>query len=579
MPTYQELLRARTLHRLVPPFAATETRARTAINEVAGVAGFPAFGRRREAAGLGMRLRIHVSREARWVWLAVLTFVSMSAWWLTQDDRVPDWDSGIHELFAEAVHRELAGGQLTRPFTDYNSYPPLVHVVGALSSFLLGLHPSAFVLSSNVVFVPLLAFGCFGVGRIAYGPRAGLLAAVLALGSPMFVSMMHEYELDPPQAAMVAVTVWALLASRRYERIGVAALAGVLCGLTLLTKETSVVFLAGIVMVSSLRAGRQRYRGQLAFALATCLVAGPWYAYHAADVRSTLDTIGGWAANSQLAPARLSLSNVTWYGWDLVTEQVLVVFAVAFLIGVALALSRLLRHRLAASNVEPELLAGAFVSYLGMTLLTHKDPRYTLPVLVYVAVLATGWIANLRFARWRRLLSGSVAVVAAVYLVGISAGIGRSVAVRLPGAQPPIIGQLTLYETAGWLRGGPVQDGKVAQLLTGLRSAGIRAVVLYTGSDPIDFNTEGLSIMANAAGLGVEPGTAADVGVQPVAGVPLKLVASLILAPPGSSGPQPCQRLNDGSRIYVVRGDTAALPPASSNPRQHSTFLCPGSRG
>ncbi len=67
-----------------------------------------------------------------------------------------------------------------------------MHFVGALAMFVAGLHPMAMILSSNLVFVPLLAFGCYGVGRIAYGPRAGLLAGIVAPGSPMFASMMHE---------------------------------------------------------------------------------------------------------------------------------------------------------------------------------------------------------------------------------------------------------------------------------------------------------------------------------------------------------------------------------------------------
>ena len=158
------------------------------------------------------------------MWLGVVAFIAMSVWWLTQDDRVPDFDSGLHMTYAMVAHAEIASGKVTAPFTHWNTYPPLVHLVGALTISLVGMHPMALILSSNVVFVPLLAFGCFGVGKIVVGPRAGLLAAVFALGAPMFVSMMHEYDLDPPQAAMVALSVWAVLASRRFERSGIALL-------------------------------------------------------------------------------------------------------------------------------------------------------------------------------------------------------------------------------------------------------------------------------------------------------------------------------------------------------------------
>ena len=516
--------------------------------------------------------RVRISREARWVWVAVLGFVAMSVWWLTQDDRVPDWDSGFHEFYAAVIHSEVANGQLTQPFTDYNTYPPLVHLVGALSVFAVGLHPMALILSSNIVFVPVLAFGCFGVGKLAYGPRAGLLAALLALGSPMIVSTMHEYYLDAPQAAMIAVSVWALLASRHFERVDIAAVAGVLSGLALLTKETSVIFLAGIVLVAVLRAGPHRYRGQLAFALGACLVAGPWYVYHAAQLSSTLSTIGGLAPNAVQAPPRFSIASLTWYGWNLVNEQVLAPFTLAFLIGVAASTRRLVRGRLTATNVEAELLGGVFVSYLGMTFLLHKDPRYTLPMLVYVAVLGTGWIATLRLPRWRAWLSAAVVLIAAIYFVGISAGIGGAVRIRLPGAQQTLIAQdqLTLYETAGWLRGGPVHDGNIQALLGGLRAAGIRDVLLNTGSDPADFNLAGLRTMLIAQGLHVDNAGAFPANQQ----------ASLIRSPPGPTGPPPCQQMNDGSRIYVVRGPAFGLDPTSmrdsGDPHRRYTLICPG---
>jgi hypothetical protein len=47
---------------------------------------------------------------------------------------------------------------------------------------------------------------------------------------------MHMYEPDPEQAAMVAVAVWALLASRHFRRTGVSAVAGVPAGLAVVAR-------------------------------------------------------------------------------------------------------------------------------------------------------------------------------------------------------------------------------------------------------------------------------------------------------------------------------------------------------
>lgn len=508
------------------------------------------------------------------MWLAVVAFVGMTAWWLTQDNRVPDWDSGLHELFASVAHNELAAGQLTRPFTDYTSYPPLVHIVGALAVFVTGLHPMALILASNIVFVPLLAFGCYGTARIAYGPRAGVLAAVLALGSPMVVSTMHEYFLDAPQAAMIAVSVWALLASRHFERVRIAALAGALSGLALMTKETSVVFLAGIVIVAAMRAGHECRHGVLVYALAACVVAGPWYIYHATDLGTSFAAVGNAYEDPGRSPPQLSLASLSWYGWDLVNQQVLAPFALAFLVGIAAALRRLVRVPLRAENVEPELLGGALVSYVCMTLLLHKDPRYTLPALVFVAVLATGWVATLPHRRLRTCLSVAVVTVAAVYFVGLSAGIGGAIRLELPGSQQTIVlaNQLTLYETSGWVRGGPAHDGDIQALLAGLRADGIRDVRLSTDGDPLDFNHFGLRVMIYAQGMAVGNARAYPPARQ----------AYLFRTVAAPGAPAPCQRLADGSEIYAVQGRANGLDTTTmrdpADPARRYTLLCPGRR-
>ena len=86
---------------------------------------------RRESAPAGER----GSEPSRELWLllaGVLLFVAMTVWWLTQDDRVQDWDNGLHTLLAFGIHDQLAAGNLTGWFTEFNTYPPLVHVIGAL---------------------------------------------------------------------------------------------------------------------------------------------------------------------------------------------------------------------------------------------------------------------------------------------------------------------------------------------------------------------------------------------------------------------------------------------------------------
>jgi dolichyl-phosphate-mannose-protein mannosyltransferase len=506
-----------------------------------------------------------ISRELRLLAGSVAAFIAITVWWLTQDDRVQDWDNGLHTIDALTIHNEIAAGHLSTPFSEFNMYPPLGHIVGALGIFVGGISPASVILASNIVFVPLLAAGCFGVGRLVYGSaRAGLLAALFALGTPMIVSEFHEFLLDPQQAAMVAVSVWAILASRRGERTWIAALAGALSALAMLSKQTSVVFLAGPLVVTLARGGWRNWRGILAFAATFALLCGPWYLDHRHELHALLELHGSDHEAAGPGAGRLSHQSLSWYFWDTLNLQLLVPLALCLLVGAGFALRDCLRRPLAPENLRPEMLAGLFLSWLGMTLITHKDPRYTLPALIYMAVIGSGWIATA--TRGRGALTGAFVLVVAVNLIGVSDGVAGTVRLTLPGgpagAPAPAPRSFTLYSPDGWLRGGPEHDGDILALMRGLKRVGVRSVTFdAASSNDINFNTSGLQVLASEAGL---PPTFVynPAGLGPHDAFVLRHV-------PEAGDPPPCQRLRDGSGVYVVLGNPVM-------PFELYTFLCPG---
>lgn len=501
-------------------------------------------------------------RDLRLAVAAVVAFVATTIWWVSVDDRVQDWDNGLHTVIANTIKGELTSGHLTAPFTDFNTYPPLGHIIGALGILIAGIHPGSVIIASNVVFVPLLAASCYGVGSLVYGSsRAGLLAALFALGTPMIVSEMHEFLLDPQQAALVAASVWAILASRRFERTGFAALAGVLCGLSMLSKQTSVLFFGGVVVVAFARGGWRNWRGVGAFVLGLAVFAGPWYVYHSAQLNQLVAEHDA-TATQYTAPSRFSAQSLAFYLWDALDIQLLVPLVAFFAVGVVLAVRDCL-PRPRADDVRPELLAGAAVSWVGVTLIVHKDARYSLPGLVFVAVLGTGWIA-LAKPRIRVAASVVLAAVVLVNFVGVSGGLGGAERVALPGAAKNATFQrvLTFYSPAGWLRGGPSSDGQIPSLMRGLKRAGIRTVTFDGASaDAVDFNQSGLQVRALEAGL--QPAAGYDPGHLGPHG------AFLLRHVPVAGDPPPCRRMDDGSGVYVVLGNAV-------QPFEADTFICPG---
>ena len=524
---------------------------------------------------IGATRGIRVSREAGWVWLAVAINLAVCLWWLAVNNRIPIWDAGFHLTNAYVDGIALSHGHIAFVFERWTLYAPLVHLLGGMTYVLVGLHPMAMTFASDLVFVPLLAFGCYGVGSIVSGRRAGVLAGLFALGAPMFVSMSHEFMMDPPQAAMISVSVWAILASRRFARPGVSVTAGVLCGLAMLTKETSVLFLAGIVAAAFVRGGWRNWRGLILFAVSGAVIAGPWYVYQWHNLTAEYTSIGQLYVSSLQSPPRFSLGSFGWYLWDLVNQQLSLVMALAFLGGVVVAVVRCVRTRFTADSVLPELLAGAGFSYLAITYLTHKDPRYSLPGLVYMAVLGTFWLPSIRRRAWRTAALAAVMGFAAVNFVGMSTGLGGThrLAVSLPSARNDSLiytRQLAIYQNQGWLYGGPEQDGDVPALLKGLRAMGINQLSAdgYTANAP-DFNQTGIAPYASEDGI----------ATFAIAN-PTNDSVFLILHAPKPGEPRPCGRLRWGAGIYAIRGPRPGFDPVTmrdpGNPRQQYQFVCPG---
>ena len=94
--------------------------------------------RRRISAG-GL---VQPIRRVHWsLWAAgalAAAFLVMTAWWLTADSRVPDFDNAKHLGIAFSFYDAFKHGNSSYWFTSDTEYPPLVHLVGAAAAFLRG---------------------------------------------------------------------------------------------------------------------------------------------------------------------------------------------------------------------------------------------------------------------------------------------------------------------------------------------------------------------------------------------------------------------------------------------------------
>jgi hypothetical protein len=158
----------------------------------------------------------------------------------------------------------------------------------------------------------------------------------------------------------------------------------------------------------------------------------------------------------------------------------------------------------------PELLGGLFVGWLGITVTPHHDMRYTMPLLVYLAVLGTAWIPSLRPAA-RRLACAALVLAVAATTLGATFGVGGQARVLLAGhpivpdvsfgIPPP--DQITVYADHDFNVSGPRRGDYVLTLFRALRRAGFRGVAWDAGEALVgsSFDAQGVKLFARFAGL------------------------------------------------------------------------------
>jgi 4-amino-4-deoxy-L-arabinose transferase-like glycosyltransferase len=414
-----------------------------------------------------------------------------------------------------------------------------------------GVNLSAPVIGENLVFVPLLTLGCYQTGRLLFGRSAGLLAVTFVLGSPLLISQFHVFMLDAPLTAMVAVSLWLLLASEDFGRISISGLAGLAVGLGTLVKVTFPLFIAGIVLIALVR-GWRNWRGLLLFAAVALVVAMPWYVEHLAEFSNFTKFAG---TNSGAPPAELpptlSIANLGWYFWDTLNYQLVAWLFLLALGGLVWTIHAVVK-RTEARVLRAELLVGFFVAWLAITLTPHKDLRYAMGLMPYLAVIGTGWIIFL--PRVARVAAGAVLVFAVVAnTLGSTFGVGEPVLVNL-SSRPPAADswpdRIVLYNKGAFGIAGPQRDGNVPGLLNSLRASGIQGILLNIEQALAPpFDDLGLASVLTAAGLTGSPDLAA-VNTDPVLAV-IAHPTTRLIAPA-------CTRLDDGSAIYVLRFNSAS---------------------
>ena len=471
-----------------------------------------------------------------------LLFIAASAWFLAVNERAPDFDTGKHLLNSFDYADQIRAGHLAGTWNLFTDYPPLGHLVGALGVLVGGESAGTPIVAIDLVFVPLLVLAVYQAGTLLADRRIGLLAVVFTLGAPLLISQFRTYYLEAPATALAAGSLWMLIRSERFARLGPSLAAGVLIGLGVMTKQTFPFFVGGFLLVMLLRGGWRNWRGIAACAAAALVVAAPWYLSHLSDFDESLKY-----TKTPPDPPRASARNAMWFTWVQINWQLLVPLSLLFVTGVVVSARRWWRER-RSDDYTPELIALCVVAYLGLTYsMGLHAVYYLLPIVPAQALLATVWMGALEPRRFR-VAATVLAVIAAVNFAALNVLGGGRVGFEV-GPQADVANKsryVTIYSDGDVYTGRPVTDGPIPGILRAARRDGIREME-FDGIDRHDFNQTGLTALARIEGISrpaaFNPGTLG----------PRTAFMTLHKVEPGL--PPPCGRLQDGMGIYLILGN------------------------
>ena len=198
-------------------------------------------------------------RLAPWLLIAgLLLFHAINNWiWLTENVTLTGWDRPRHLAHSLNYARMLSPLSIQSLFDVMVSDPvrPPLFPASATPMYRLFGWTSDIATMVNVVYMAILLVATFGIGKRWGGRGLGMVSVVLLALFPMFYAMSRHFYLEFALTAMVALSVWLLLATDGFQRRGASLFFGLSLGLGLLTKRTFAVFAIGPVIVAILAAG------------------------------------------------------------------------------------------------------------------------------------------------------------------------------------------------------------------------------------------------------------------------------------------------------------------------------------
>jgi len=375
-----------------------------------------------------------------WLFHAVL-----NVWFIFKDTRPPAWDQSTH-LILSLMYSRGSSILLTS-----NYYPPLFHVISAPLS-------SSYDISIciNFVFLAILLFSIYGIGKTLFNREVGLLSALIISFYPFLIAIQRDFLLDFSLVSIISLSLYFLFKTENFKNTKYSILFGVSVGCALLIKWTAIFFLiAPVIWVlwQSIKEKKrcdycnkiikndiitknfynfcsERHKNKFTkegisffkkeynfffFFFSSLLTSGVWYIAHPDIISIMLKAQHRYGViEGEASP--LSVASFSHY-FSAINIQVFFFFSILSLIGLILLLWN--------GDKDKKILIGLSLlfPYLVFSLTYNKDVRYTIPILIFISLISANWIINLKHKNVKKVIIAIVLVIGLLQTSTITFGV------------------------------------------------------------------------------------------------------------------------------------------------------------
>lgn len=176
--------------------------------------------------------------------LFILLYGLINYYWITLDRSPPDHDEAFHLQESIRYYHQINKGEISESFFHYREYyPPLFYQVTNIIFRFFGCSLRVSLLS-NLIFLPILVFSMYFIGKRLWNEDVGILSAIAVVSFPLMAYLSHKYYLDFATASMVAISFLLLLKSDRFNNAGWTILFFVSTAVGMLVKWSAPLYVA-----------------------------------------------------------------------------------------------------------------------------------------------------------------------------------------------------------------------------------------------------------------------------------------------------------------------------------------------